>query len=578
MGLCASSPTNESATSKNNTDNMPVRNPSHSSSAVARRKSFVRKDTVTNLPSRITPAQKPHNKKFPMITSSRIDNIDDYYTPCVLSKNKSRKPQITEASVSDPPKGSILGKGQFGTVVRCINVQHNYMCALKSVQKAATPTKYDDAKSRKKFDSTIETLQNEVKQLTKLTGHPAIVALYEVLETSTHLYFSTEVCKGQELFHAISEYGAFSEADAASVMKDILSAIDYMHSHNVMHRDLKPENILLTILAEKSSVSGRKGKAMCSVKIVDFGLASDKDRSSSQAGTPYYIAPEVLNASAKEKKTYGKECDIWSLGVICYIMLCGYPPFYGDSDLEIYERIRNGFENLEDRYPPEDWNDISDSAQVLIQDMLIFDPSKRPSASDCKKHEWITTQGPNIGRALHDAVVAKLLKFQNFNKFKQVAKRLIAETLDDRDIQHLKEAFNQYDTDGDGSISIMEMKTALAKGKGKMPHIDQKFLDALDIDGDGMIDYSEFLVATMRTKHWHTTDRLKQAFDILDRDNSGQLEIHEVRAALGGTDDNLANEIIEQFDVDGDGKISYEEFESMMLSDAREKLLDTNLI
>ena len=274
----------------------------------------------------------------PMITNFRIDSVDDYYTPC--SKAKNQKPKKVQCSVSEAPAETVLGKGQFGTVVRCVNLQHNYMCALKAVAKSNFPKKYDDAKRKKKFESTLETLQNEVKQLRKLTGHPSIVALYEVLETSTHLYFATEVCKGEELFHAISHYGAFSEADAASVMKDILSAIDFMHSHNVMHRDLKPENILLTIQAERSSISAsgsgsgsnRKGKvrkAMCSVKVVDFGLASDEVRSNIQAGTPYYIAPEVLNASETRGTSYGKECDIWSLGVICYIMLCGYPPFYG---------------------------------------------------------------------------------------------------------------------------------------------------------------------------------------------------------------------------------------------------------
>jgi len=197
-------------------------------------------------------------------------------------------------------------------------------------------------------------------------------------------------------------------------MKDILSAINFMHSHSVMHRDLKPENILLTIRAEKSSVGGKKGKAMCSVKVVDFGLASDEKRSNIQAGTPYYIAPEVLNASETRGTSYGKECDIWSLGVILYIMLCGYPPFYGESDQEIYDRIKKGFETLDDRYPAEDWDTISSSAQDLIQQMLTFKPQNRPTADVCRNHAWITEQGPTIGLALHDAVMAKLVKFQNF--------------------------------------------------------------------------------------------------------------------------------------------------------------------
>ena len=424
MGLCASSHVDDKNLQGELGDN--TSNPAHNP-AVTRhdsRRNFMRQDTVTCAASTLRPTQKPHNKKFPMITQTRVDSVDDYYQPCILAEIKGKgKRQLVDCSVSEAPEKAILGKGQFGTVVRCQNREHKYMCALKAIQKAHYPTKYDDAKKKKRFNSTVETLQNEVKQLQKLTGHPSIVALYEVLETSTHLYFATEVCKGQELFHAISEYGAFSEANAASVMQDILSAIAYMHSHGVMHRDLKPENILLTILAEKSSVGGKKNKLMCSVKVVDFGLASDQSRSSSQAGTPYYIAPEVLNASEAKGTTYGKECDIWSLGVILYIMLCGYPPFYGDTDQEIYKRICAGFEKLDDRYPADDWDQISNSAQDLIGQMLTFRPQNRPTAAVCKVHEWVTEAGPSIGIALHDAVVAKLQKFQNFNKFKQVAKR-----------------------------------------------------------------------------------------------------------------------------------------------------------
>jgi len=403
MGLCASSNVRQ----QDLEDSNPVHDNGLRKSSPVGRKSFQRKDTVTNSCSILEPARKPHNKKFPMITDFRIDSVDDYYVPV------DDKKTVKSCTVKDATRDCILGQGQFGIVVRCKNRQHNYICALKAIGKKMYPNN-NDRGGQKAFDSTTETLKNEVKQLKKLSGHPSIVTLFEVLETSTHLYFATEVCKGEELFHAISEYGAFSEADAASVMKDILSAIAYMHSHGIMHRDLKPENILLTIKAEKSSVGKKKGKAMCSVKVVDFGLASDETRSHIKAGTPYYIAPEVLNASSSRGTSYGKECDVWSLGVILYIMLCGYPPFYGDSDNDIYNRIKRGFEVLDDRYPAEDWDCISNSAKDLIGLMLTFSPQKRPSAASCKEHPWITQHGPNIGLALHDAVMAKLFKFQNF--------------------------------------------------------------------------------------------------------------------------------------------------------------------
>ena len=297
----------------------------------------------------------------------------------------------------------------------------------------------------------------------------------------------------------------------------------------------------------------------------------------------FVILANVLGESDQEIYDRIKKGTVFVVVVFLFFVLCsqGKIPttFLNSPTLVVFRTIvsahpaLSGFENLDDRYPAEDWDSISSSAQDLINQMLTFKPHQRPSAGKCKDHEWITKQGPSIGLALHDAVMAKLVKFQNFNKFKQVAKRLIAETLDERDIAHLKEAFDEYDTDGDGSISISEMKNAIAKGGNhKLKNVDAKFLESLDIDGDGMIDYSEFLVATMRTKHWHTTERLRLAFDKLDVDSSGQLDRDEVRGALGGNDDALADQIINQFDVDGDGMISYDEFEAMMLSDAVEKL------
>ena len=548
----------------------------------SRRKSFMRADT-DSVPSVLVHTLRKASP-YVQIGDVVVDSIDDYYEPCVPDKDTKPdkgQPFFPHVVSNWSFPGVELGKGQFGTVARAVNKQHGYVAALKAVKK---PKKAVAKKNE------LEALKNEVKLLTKLTGHPSIVSLFEVIETSTHLYLSQEICQGEELFNAISHFGNFSERDAASVMSDILSALSYMHSHDIMHRDLKPENILLTIKAKdtgirsmEDSVGGKTASAgapsICAVKLVDFGLATfDTVKSAAKAGTPYYIAPEVLMATSRNR--YGRACDMWSTGVIMYIMLCGYPPFFGDTDQEIYARITQGFKDLEGgSFPPEDWNIVSDGAKDLIRKLLQPAPEDRPTAEQARKHNWIESEGPSLPKALHSAVMRKLTKFQHINKFKQVAKRIIAEEIDERDITHLKEAFDAYDSDKSGTISIKELKTALEKqareASSKRRSKSKKnvlfdtntiaLLEQMDLDGDGQIDYHEFLVATMKTKHWYTHERLTVAFERLDDDNSGYLEREEVIEALGGDDYHLAHEIVDKFDVDGDGRISFEEFKDMMM-------------
>eukprot|EP00946_MAST-07B_sp_MAST-7B-sp1_P003146 g3146.t1 len=559
-----------------------VSNLSNLSRRKSRRKSFMRSDT-DSIPSVLTPSKRKPSM-YVQIGDFVVDSIDHYYEPCIPmagTKPDPGQPFFPEVVSSWSYPGVELGKGQFGTVARAVNKQHGYVSALKAVKK---PRK---ANARLK---DVNALKNEVKLLTKLTGHPSIVSLYEVIETATHIYLSQEICQGEELFNAISHYGNFSERDAASVMSDILSALAYMHSHDIMHRDLKPENILLTIKAQDTGVQSMEASknrpkkfgsgTICAVKLVDFGLATfDTVKSAAKAGTPYYIAPEVLQATSRNP--YGRECDLWSAGVIMYIMLCGYPPFYGDTDSEIYSRITHGFADLEGgSFPPEDWNIVSQGAKDLIRLLLQPVPEDRPTAEEARKHNWIQKEGPSLPKALHSAVMRKLTKFQRINKFKQVAKRIIAEEIDERDITHLREAFDAYDTDKSGTISINELKSALeaqaktssGKRKSWIDKVNTLFdrnslglLEQMDIDGDGQIDYKEFLVATMKTKHWHTQEKLMKAFDKLDCDNSGFLEREEVLEALGGSEYHITHEILEKFDVDGDGRISFEEFENMML-------------
>ena len=218
---------------------------------------------------------------------------------------------------------------------------------------------------RKSKVGKIEVLKREIEILREV-HHPNIIRLIDIFEDQKYLHLITELCTGGELFDRIiaktnSAEGHFSERDAAKLIRDILDAIAYCHDvKQIVHRDLKPENFLFLTPADDAPI-----------KIIDFGLSRHDTQNfgvmKTKVGTPYYVAPEVL------KREYTKSCDVWSIGVITYILLCGYPPFYGDSDNEIFESVRIGRYD----YPSPEWDDISQDAKDFIDSLLKKNPADR---------------------------------------------------------------------------------------------------------------------------------------------------------------------------------------------------------
>jgi len=216
--------------------------------------------------------------------------------------------------------------------------------------------------------------------------HPNIIALKEMIDTKDKIYFVMELVTGGELFDRIVEKGSYSEEDAKELVRKIVSAVEYLHSKEIAHRDLKPENLLVKSLENDTEV-----------KIADFGLSKiiDQEKMMQTAcGTPGYVAPEVLQAEG-----YGEEVDMWSIGVITYILLCGFPPFYSESVPEVFEQIMKA----EYDYPAEYWDDISDDAKDFINHLLVVDVKKRLTAKKALEHAWLKT-----GKAK----TSKLAKFQ----------------------------------------------------------------------------------------------------------------------------------------------------------------------
>jgi len=259
--------------------------------------------------------------------------------------------------------GEELGRGGFSVVVKATKKETKEVFAVKIIEKNLSS------------DEEYQLLQREIDILKKLT-HQNIISLKDVYDEKETIYLVMELVQGGELFDQIVSRGTYSEADAANIVRQILDAVAYMHDNGIAHRDLKPENLLCS------------GDEHNTIKVTDFGLSKDFSTASlrTSCGTPDYVAPEVLKG-----QPYDNTVDIWSIGVITYILLCGFPPFYGNTDQQIFEKILR----VEYDFPSPDWDHISVEAKQFIKSILVPEPSKRPSAIEAMEMDWIKNKAPN---------------------------------------------------------------------------------------------------------------------------------------------------------------------------------------
>ncbi|CAH9108161.1 unnamed protein product [Cuscuta europaea] len=256
-----------------------------------------------------------------------------------------------------------IGRGRFGTVFRCFSPESGESFAVKSIDKRLIA---DDSVDR-------QCLVHEAKVMLLLSPNPYVLRIFDVFEDDDHLHLVLELCSSSDLFDRLSGRPVFSEAEALTVMVPLMEAIVHCHRLGVAHRDIKPDNVLFNEWGE--------------MKLADFGSAEcfrEGQLMSGVVGTPYYVAPEVLAG-----RDYTEKVDVWSAGVILYIMLAGVPPFYGDSAEEIFEAVLRS--NL--RFPTRMFSSVSPAAKDLLRRMLCRDVSRRFSAEKVLRHPWMTSNG-----------------------------------------------------------------------------------------------------------------------------------------------------------------------------------------
>ncbi|KAJ6411963.1 hypothetical protein OIU84_005098 [Salix udensis] len=471
-----------------------------------------------------------------------------------------------------------LGRGQFGKTYLCKEKSTGRKYACKSISRLKLVKAKD-----------IEDVRREILILQHLTGQPNIVEFKGAYEDEQNLHLFMELCTGGELFDRIIAKGSYSESEAAAIMRQIVNVVHVCHFMGVMHRDLKPENFLLASKDPNAPI-----------KAIDFGLSvfieeatatktdfavqldimetrcSDHTQASLKVitreqshsnlakvykdivGSAYYIAPEVL------KRSYGKEIDVWSAGIILYILLSGVPPFWAETEKGIFEAILEG--NLDLHSQP--WPKISASAKDLIKKMLTRDPKSRITASEALEHPWMKVGGEASDKPIDSAVLIRMKQFRAMNKLKKLALKVIAENLSEEEIKGLKQMFNNMDTDRSGTITYEELKSGLSRLGSKLTEVEIKqLMDGADVDKSGTIDYVEFITATMHRHRLEKEENLYKAFQYFDKDNNGFITRDELRQAMsqnGMGDDATIDEIIEDVDADKDGNINYEEFSTMM--------------
>ena len=538
-----SSNTNLNNINNNSTSNVPKDN------SISQKGTNIALTQIINVKSLKLPNQNKQNKKMKVASSNIVSSKVSF------PKSLGHKPTLTSNSVNVNYKTFIIGKaysvlvqeydlmehlgaGAFGVVQKVRHKSSGQIRAMKTIKKQ----NMYDANSIKEIENLM------------LLDHPNILKLYEFFYDNQYLYVITEYCEGGELFDVIKERnGYFSEKDAATILKSVLQAVAYCHSRHLVHRDLKPENILL------------EGNSLENIKLIDFGtgnLIAPNQKFKERLGTAYYIAPEVL------KKNYDEKCDLWSIGVIMYILLTGEPPFNGSTDSEILQNVKMGTVNFNSNI----FNEVSDEAKDLLKQLLRRDPTKRISAIESLKHSWIKHLAPNskINIDVASKVFNNLSTFQAEKKLQEAAVAFIVNQLVSKEeTEELRRIFVNLDSNCDGVLSREELESGLIQyyGGDKAKKQTDEIFRKVDADKNGFISYDEFIRASIDKVKLLSEEKLKAAYQLFDKNGDGSIEAKEIKEVLGRDfkdDEKIWSEIVKEVDRNGDGTISYEEFKLMM--------------
>ncbi|KAJ6378608.1 hypothetical protein OIU78_028777 [Salix suchowensis] len=391
----------------------------------------------------------------------------------------------------------------------------------------------------------IEDVRREVNILRALTGHNNLVRFYDAYEDHDNVYIVMELCEGGELLDRIlARGGKYTEDDAKAVMIQILNVVAFCHLQGVVHRDLKPENFLFTSKDEDSQL-----------KAIDFGLSDfvkPDERLNDIVGSAYYVAPEVLHRS------YGTEADVWSIGVIAYILLCGSRPFWARTESGIFRSVLKAGPSF-DETP---WPSLSPEAKDFVKRLLNKDPRKRLTAAQALSHPWI--KNSNEVKVPLDILILKLMRaYMRSSSLRKAALKALSKTLTVDELFYLKEQFVLLEPNKNGTISLENIKATLMKNATdamKESRISD-FLASLNALQYRRMDFEEFCAAALSVHQLEALDRWEQharcAYELFEKDGNRAIVIEELASELGLGPSVPVHAVLHDWIRHTDGKLSF---------------------
>lgn len=462
-----------------------------------------------------------------MITHSEI-------SPCVILDSKTYTDVKNYYNFQ-----KAIGHGHFGTVRLAQRQDANKKYAVKSILKV-------------RLKKGITVLRNELSILRE-SDHPNIIKVYETYEDDTYVHIVMEYCKGGDLLDNLIQRGQYDEENAAKIFEKILSAINYLHSLSICHRDIKPDNFLFT--SKESDAE---------IKCIDFGLATrfgEDDDMHSKVGTPYYLAPEILRGN------YRKECDIWSLGALLYVMLGGYPPFEGKNQNSVFKKIISANYDFKKNV----WKNVSAEAKDLIRRMLIPNPKRRITIPLALNHLWLLRHRRMELPKVPLKIFESLKNIKAPRKLEQEAMKVIIQDLCVEEIHELKEAFLAIDAEKTGFITAIGIQQALKNSRLYLAqeHM-QKIINSVNYLGYGKLNYTAFLMATLNKKLLIDEEKLYEAFKHFDINNTGFITARDLRIVLqkSGTlvDEENVERMLMEVGLDDKKGLDYDDFKRLIMT------------